>query len=491
MPLESLLLWFAILLLAGVASSLISDRFSVPVLLLYLAVGMLAGSEGIGGIAFDNAALAKSLGIVALVFIIFSGGLDTDWKETRRVAGPGILLSTIGVLLTAAITGALAVLVLGFSPLEGMLLGSIVSSTDAAAVFGVLRSRHINLARPLKPLLEFESGSNDPMAVFLTTGLISVMTVKGTSIAALVPRLLFDMGAGALVGLLMGRIIVLLLKRLKLAYQGLYPVAMVGLILLTYAAAVLLRGNGILAVYLAGLMVGHSEFPNKKLVMNFHDGVAWLMQIVMFVALGLLVFPSRLAPLVWPGLLLTLLLMVVARPLSVFLCLLPFKLNPRAKALVAWVGLRGSVPIILAMFPLMAGIPQADTMFNVVFFVVVASVFIQGTSIPLVARLLKLEVPAEPRTRYPLEFEKTDAIDADMKDLIIPYHSAAVGRTIAELDVPQSLLIVLIARAGSFIIPSGSTVIEGGDVLLVIANAADYAALHEKLVRLSPNAPAE
>ena len=491
MPLEVLLLWFAILLLAGVASSLISDRFAVPVLLLFLAVGMLAGSEGIGGIAFDNAGLAKSLGIVALVFIIFSGGLDTDWKETRRVAAPGILLSTIGVLLTAAITGAFAVLVLRFSPLEGMLLGSIVSSTDAAAVFGVLRSRRINLARPLKPLLEFESGSNDPMAVFLTTGFISVMTVRGTSIAALVPRLLLDMGAGALVGLLMGRIIVLLLKRLKLAYQGLYPVAMVGLILLTYAAAVLFRGNGILAVYLAGLLVGHSEFPNKRLVMNFHDGVAWLMQIVMFVTLGLLVFPSRLAPLVWPGLLLTLLLMVVARPLSVFLCLLPFRLNPRAKALVAWVGLRGSVPIILAMFPLMAGIPMADTMFNVVFFVVVASVFIQGTSIPLVARLLKLEVPAEPRARYPLEFEKTDAIDADMKDLIVPYDSAAVGRTVAELGVPEKLLIVLIARAGSFIVPSGSTVIDGGDVLLVLANADDYTALHQRLARLNPNAPAE
>jgi len=268
-------------------------------------------------------------------------------------------------------------------------------------------------------------------------------------------------------------------------------VAMVGLILLTYAAAVLLRGNGILAVYLAGLLVGHSEFPNKKLVINFHDGVAWLMQIVMFVTLGLLVFPSRLAPLVWPGLLLTLLLMVVARPLSVFLCLLPFKLNPRARTLVAWVGLRGSVPIILAMFPLMAGIPMADTMFNVVFFVVVASVFIQGTSIPLVARLLHLEVPAEPRARYPLEFEKTDAIDADMKDIIVPYDSAAAGRTVAELGVPEKLLIVLVARAGSFIIPSGSTVIEGGDVLLVLANAADCTALHEKLALLNPDAPAE
>ena len=487
MPIENSLLWVAILILASIVSSKLSDRFAIPVLLLFPTVGMLAGSEGIGGIHFDNAGLAKSIGVVALIFIIFSGGLDTDWKATKQVIWPGIVLSTIGVLLTAALTGVFAVLVLKFSLLEGMLLGSIVSSTDAAAVFGVLRSKRIHLARPLKPLLEFESGSNDPMAVFLTSGFISVMTVKDMGVAALVPRLLLDMGVGALVGLLMGKLIVRLIRRLKLAYQGLYPVAMVGLVLLTYAAAVLLRGNGILAVYLAGLTLGQAEFPNKKVILSFHDGVAWLMQIVMFVTLGLLVFPSRVIPLAGAGMLLAFLLMVVARPLSVLLCLLPFKLAPRAKALVAWVGLRGSVPIILATFPLMAGIPQADTMFNVVFFVVVASVFIQGTSIPFVARLLKLEAPPEQRRSYPLEFEKTDAIDADMKDVIVPYDSSAVGRTVAELGVPEKLLIVLISRAGSFIIPSGSTVVEGGDVLLVLANADDYAVLHERLSQPGPN----
>jgi potassium/hydrogen antiporter len=491
MQLESLLLWVAILILAGVASSKLSDKFAIPVLLLFLTIGILAGSEGIGGIEFDNPGLAKSIGVVALIFIIFSGGLDTDWRETRPVVWPGIVLSTLGVLLTAAITGFFAVQVLKFSLLEGMLLGSIVSSTDAAAVFGVLRSKRIHLARPLKPLLEFESGSNDPMAVFLTVGFISVLTVQGTSVLTLVPRLLLDMGVGAAVGLLAGKLIALVLRRLKLAYQGLYPVTMVGLVVLTYAAAVMLKGNGILAVYLAGLLLGHSDFPNKKAIVTFHDGVAWLMQITMFVALGLLVFPSRIAPLLWPGLLLTALLMIVARPVSVLLCLLPFKLAPRAKALVAWVGLRGSVPIILATFPLMAGVARADTMFDIVFFVVVASVFIQGTSIPLVARLLRLEVPAEKPAHYPIEFEKTDAIDADMKDVIVPYASAAVGRTVAELGVPEKLLIVLISRAGSFIIPSGSTVIEGGDVLLILGNDTDYAEFHGKLAELNPDAPTD
>ncbi len=474
MVIETILLWVAVLMFVSVISSKLSDRFAIPVLLLFLTIGMLAGSEGIGRLYFDNAQLAKSIGIVALIFIIFSGGLDTNWKDTKAVVWQGVVLSTVGVLLTAIITGFFAVYILKFSFLEGMLLGSIVSSTDAAAVFSILRSKRISLKSPLKPLLEFESGSNDPMAVFLTVGFISILTVKNMSISILIPRFFLDMGMGALVGYLMARFIVFFVNRLKLYYEGLYPVIMISLVLLIYVIAVFLKGNGILAVYLAGLIIGQAEFPNKKMIVRFHDGLAWLAQIVMFVTLGLLVFPSHILPLMGAGLLLTLLLMLVARPLSIMLCLLPFKMNLRIKAMVAWVGLRGSVPIILATFPFMAGIPQADTIFNIVFFIVIASVLIQGTSIPVISKMLKLDAPWINRTSYPIEFEKTEGVDAELTDIIVPYNSEAEGKMIRDLNVPEKCLIMLISRNDKFVIPSGSTIIEGGDVLLVLSNTEDF-----------------
>jgi len=484
MPIENILLWVAVLIFVSVVSSKLSDKFAILTLLLFLTIGMLAGSEGIGGIYFDDAQLAKSIGVVALIFIIFSGGLDTNWKDTKSVILPGVILSTAGVLMTAVITGFFAVHILKFSLLEGMLLGSIVSSTDAAAVFSVLRSKRISLKQPLKPLLEFESGSNDPMAIFLTVGFISILTVKNMGIAALIPRFMLDMSVGALIGYLMAKFIVFFINRLKLGYEGLYPVIMISLVLLTYVIAVFLKGNGILAVYLVGLMLGKAEFPNKKMIMRFHDGLAWLAQIVMFVTLGLLVFPSHIVPLIGAGFLLTFLLMVVARPVSVLLCLLPFNMNMRKKVMVAWVGLRGSVPIILATFPFMAGIPQADTIFNIVFFVVIASVFIQGTSIPFLSKILKLDVPLANKMNYPIEFEKTAAFDAEMIDVIVPFDSEVVGKRISDLDVPEKCLILLICRQGNFVIPSGSMVIESGDVMLVLANTADFLVFQQMLARL-------
>ena len=484
MQIEYILLWVAVLIFVSVVSSKLSDRFAIPALLLFLAIGMFAGSEGVGGIYFDNAQLAKSIGVIALMFIIFSGGLDTNWKETKSVVLPGVILSTVGVLLTAIITGIFAVYILRFSFLEGMLLGSIVSSTDAAAVFSILRSKRISLRSPLKPLLEFESGSNDPMAVFLTIGFIGIIAANGSNIALLIPKFVLDMGAGALIGYLSARFIIFFINRLKLEYEGLYLALMISLVLLTYVIAVFLKGNGFLAVYIAGLMLGHAEFPNKKMITKFHDGLAWLMQIVMFVTLGLLVFPSHIVPLIGAGLLLTFLLMVVARPVSVLLCLLPFKMSMQKKIMIGWVGLRGSVPIILATFPFMAGIPRADVYFNIVFFVVIASVFIQGTSIPFISKLLKLDVPLAYKRNYPIEFEKTEGIDADLTEAIVPYNSEAVGKRISDLNVPEKCLIMLISRNDKFIIPSGSVVIESGDVMLVLANAADFSAFQKTLAQL-------
>ncbi len=484
MTFEIILLWVSVLLFVSVISSKISDKFAVPVLLLFLAIGMIAGSEGLGGIYFDNAQLAKSIGIVSLIFIIFSGGLDTNWKESKQVLLPGILLSTFGVLFTAIVIGVFAIYVLKFTLLEGLLLGSIVSSTDTAAVFTILRSKKISLKKPLKSLLEFESASNDPMAVFLTISFISLLTLKGLGFVSLIPSFILDMGVGALMGCLMAKGIILLVKHLKLDYEGLYPVVTIALVLFTYVITFLLKGNGILAVYIVGLGLGEAEFPNKKFIMKFHDGLAWISQIVMFVTLGLLVFPSHLIPLIGAGLLITILLMVVARPISVFLCLMPFKLSFTKKLMLSWVGLRGSVPIILATFPFTAGIPQADVYFNIVFFVVIVSVFIQGTSIPFVSRMLKLDAPLQEKKSYPIEFEKVEGIDAELTDVIVPYNSEVIGKMIKELNVPEKCLMMLISRNEKFVIPSGSTVIEGGDVLLVLANTTDLKNFQDILTRL-------
>ncbi len=481
---EFILFWVSILILISIFSSKLSDRFAVPALLLFLVIGMLAGSEGPGGIYFDDPHLAKTIGIIALIFIIFSGGLDTRWKEIRPVVLPGFFLATAGVFLTAFIVGVFSVFILKFSLLEGLLLGAIVSSTDAAAVFSVLRSRHISLKSPLKPLLELESGSNDPMAVFLTLSFIGMLAAKNVSVTAFVSRFVLDMGGGALVGYAMAKTSVWMINRLKLEFDGLYPVLTVSLVLLSYSVASLLQCNGFLAVYLVGLIMGRHEFSNKKMIMRFHDGLAWLMQIVMFLTLGLLVFPSHLLPVMGAGLVIAIVLMILARPASVLACLLPFPMVLRKKVMVAWVGLRGAVPIVLATFPLLAGTPQADTIFNVVFFVVLTSVLIQGTSIPLVSRLLNVSAPLANRRHYPIEFEKIEGIDAELTDLIVPYVSEAVGKRLMELHMPGKCLIVLISRGDRYIIPTGQTVIEGGDVLLVLANEHDLALLQKMLACL-------
>ncbi|MDD5504642.1 MAG: potassium/proton antiporter [Candidatus Omnitrophica bacterium] len=481
MSINTVLLWVAALIFVSVVSSKLSDKFSIPVLLLFLGVGMLAGSEGVGGVGFGNARIAESAGLVALVFIIFAGGFDTKWSDIKPIIKPGMVLSTAGVLITALLTGLFAMRILKFSFLEAMLIGSIVSSTDAAAVFGVLRSKRIRLKEPLKPLLEFESGSNDPMAIFLTVCFISLLTAKDMSPYIFIPRFVLNMGVGALSGIFVSKFIIYLIKRLKLGYEGLYPVILVSLVLLTYSVTIFLKGSGFLAVYILGLMLSKSEFPNKKMMMKFHDGLAWLMQIVMFVMLGLLVYPSHIVPLIGSGLLLTLLLMVIARPVSVFLCLWPFKMSLREKIMVSWVGLRGSVPIILATMPFVSGIGRADTIFNVVFFVVFASVLIQGTSVPFVSRALQLCEPAYKKINYPIEFEKTDSIDADLADVIVPYGSGAVGKKIGDLSIPNDLLVMLVSRDGKFIIPKGSTVLEGGDVILALANKRDLALLNDML----------
>jgi cell volume regulation protein A len=394
MHFDEWLLVSSLLLLLSILAWKVSNRLGIPALLLFLGIGMLAGSDGPGGIYFDNASVAQAVGVVALAFILFAGGLDTEWKLVRPALGGALALSTVGVLLTAAVVAVFALLLLHVSFLEGLLLGGIISATDAAAVFSVLGARKLNLSGKLTPLLELESGSNDPMAVFLTIGLTNLLATPHESVFALLLLFIQQMGIGAIFGLLLGWGAIHLIGRLKLEEAALYPVLTIALVLLAYGLTATLGGSGFLAVYLVGILLGNSAVQRVNRLTGFHDSLAWLMQIAMFLILGLLVFPSRLPAVFVSGLLITGVAIFIARPLSVLITLLPVKMSLREKLFVGWVGLRGAVPIVLATFPLLAGLSKASFLFDLVFFVVLASVLLQGTTVPFVARWLGVIAPA-------------------------------------------------------------------------------------------------
>ncbi|THJ21987.1 MAG: potassium/proton antiporter [Nitrospira sp. CG24E] len=384
---------FSTLVILSIFTIKLSNRFGIPSLVLFLAIGMLAGSDGLGGISFDNPSLVRSLGITALVLILFSGGLDTEWTAVRPILWQGLSLSTIGVLVTALLIGVFVSWVQGFSFLEGLLLGAVVSSTDAAAVFMVLRARKTKIPRRLIQLLEFESGSNDPMAVVLTIALIRLLMEPLTSFGELVVFFVLQMAVGTVIGIAMGEIMRRSFNALDLELEGIYPVLSVALALLTYGLTDYLDGSGFLAVYLAGLVMARKPFTHQQSVLRFHDGLAWLMQVTMFLALGLQVFPTRLVPIAGVGLLVSLFLIFIARPASVHTALAFSPVSLREQTLVAWAGLRGAVPIILATFPIVAGIEKADMIFHMGFFIALTSVVMQGTAIPWLTRLLKIGSP--------------------------------------------------------------------------------------------------
>ncbi len=466
------------LLLAGVLASRLSSRLGVPALLLFLGVGMAAGSDGPGGIDFDDYELAQSLGIVALAFILFSGGLSTVWAEVRPVVRQGAALATIGVLLTALVTGVAASWALDLSLEAGLLIGAIVSSTDAAAVFSVLRSRGVGLRGHLRPLLELESGSNDPMAVFLTIGLLELVTSPDTALIDLVALFASQMAIGAVAGLGAGWLAVQVLNRLSLDHDGLYPVTSLAIVGFTYGSTTLLGGSGFLAVYIAGIAMGRSRFIHKNSLMRFHDGIAWVSQIAMFVVLGLLVFPSELPSVALSAVIVAVVLVVVARPLAVFVALTPFQVPWRDRALVSWVGLRGAAPIILATFPLVEGAPDAILIFDTVFFVVIVSVLVQGTTIPAVARRLGLDAVTAAPVPWPLEPGSAQPPGTSLQELTIPVGSPATGRPLVQLGLPPGTMIVLIEKQGRFVVPTGSTILHPEDRLLVLGNDDTITGLH-------------
>lgn len=465
---EGTLLITGLLIIIAVLLSKASSRLGIPALLFFLGLGMLAGSEGIGGIYFDDPWAAQFLGSTALAYILYSGGLDTKWAHVKQVVKPALTLSTIGVFLTAALLGLFVHLVLNLSLLESFLLGAIVSSTDAAAVFAILRNREVHLRGKIEPLLEFESGSNDPMAVLLTIGLTGLITNGDQSLVELIPFFLIQMSLGALIGFLSGQFFVRLINRLNLKIEGLYTVFSIAIVILIFGFTNSINGNGFLAVYLAGLVMGNKNFIHKRTLRKFHDGLAWLMQIVMFLTLGLLVFPSKIIPITGVGILISVFLIIIARPVSVFLCLIGTDFDVREKLMISWVGLRGAVPIILATFPLLAGVENASLIFNIVFFVVLTSSLVQGSSLTIVSKWLAVQMPLSPKLNrtLPQDIELT----SDGALTIFDVHKGAVacGQKIMDLDIPAEVLIVLVERDGAYIIPRGDITIRDKDRLHVL-----------------------
>lgn len=469
-PIEQMLIGGSLLLMLSVVASKASGRLGVPALLLFLAIGMLAGSDGIGKIYFEDVGLAQALGVVALIFILFSGGLGTHWHEVRPVLVSGIALSTIGVFITTFLVGIVTNIVLGFSLLEGLLLGAIVSSTDAAAVFAVLRAQNVNLKGRITPLIEFESGSNDPMAVFLTMALTGLLINPSSSIPTLILSFIWQMLCGAALGYALGQGMRWVINHIRLGYEGLYPVLMLGLVLFIYAFTAILGGNGFLAVYLAGIVVGNQDFVHKRSLIRFQDGTAWLMQIVMFLALGLLVYPSHMLPVIGSGLLLSAFLVFIARPVSTLITLSMSRMDARAKLMISWAGLRGAVPIILATFPLLAGLPESPLIFNLVFFIVLTSVLVQGSSIPWVAKRLGVTTTSKSNYHYPQEFIPTVNTNSQLIEVDVPPTAPAVGKTVMNLNLPAGVLVLNITRYGETIVPGGASVVRGGDKVLILAN---------------------
>ncbi|QDV27653.1 potassium/proton antiporter [Aureliella helgolandensis] len=468
LSIETLILITGVLLLLGIASNKFSARLGVPVLFVFLVVGMLAGSEGIGGIEFENYSLAYGIGTVALCLILFDGGIRTPYASIRSAWKPAGVLATCGVFITALITGLAASWILGISLWQGLLLGSIVGSTDASVVFSVLRGGGVHIRPKLANTLEVESGSNDPMAIFLTIGLIQVLSGEVPFGIGLLTLFFNQIVLGSIVGIAVGWAGGWLLRHTRLEAAGLYPVMVTALGLFSFGLAAALGGSGFLAVYLTGIVIGNCRPVYHRGILLFHDALAWICQILMFTALGILSFPSRLVEVAIPAILISIVLIFVARPVAVFLCAAPFKFTFRELTFLSWVGLKGAVPITLATFPMLAGLPSASVLFDTVFFVVLVSALVQGWTLPWVARYLKLEVPTRLPPPVTLEISSLTNVDGDIVDYFVDDRCQAAGNMIKNLALPEGVVIALIVRGEQIIPPQGRSMLHRGDHVIVV-----------------------
>lgn len=459
---DGTILLISALLVVGVLTTKFSSRLGVPSLVFFILVGMGLSRF----IYYDNAHLTQLFGILALIVILFEGGLQTKWASTRKVIIPSITLATFGVFLTTAIIGVLAKYILGVSWLEGLLFGAIVGSTDAAAVFAVLGSKNI---RPkLTSTLEAESGTNDPMAIFLTVALIGLINNPESSIWSMLLGLVWQMGFGLVMGWLFGRCSVWIINKINLDSSGLYPVLSMALAILTYSSTAMLHGSGLLAVYVMAVLVGNSDLTYRHSIFRFNEGFAWMMQILMFILLGLLVFPNQLIHVVWQGLALSLLLMFVARPIGVFLSMMFMKFNFKEITFISWAGLRGAVPIVLATYPMMAGIENSQLIFNVVFFVVLTSALVQGATISPLANKLGLAGEEKVSIPHSLELVSISKTNSEIIEIEVEPHSRVAGKELRHAQIPMEALISAVVRDGKIITPKGHTKLQEGDTLYIL-----------------------
>ena len=471
----NILLIGSILLFVSIIVGKTGYRFGVPALLLFLLVGMLFGSDGLG-LQFHNAKIAQFIGMVALSVILFSGGMDTKFKEIRPILSPGIVLSTVGVFLTALFTGLFIWYLSGMSwtnihfPLiTSLLLASTMSSTDSASVFAILRSQKMNLKHNLRPMLELESGSNDPMAYMLTIVLIQFIQSDGMGTGNIIGSFIIQFLVGAAAGYILGKLAILILNKINIDNQSLYPILLLSFVFFTFAITDLLRGNGYLAVYIAGMMVGNHKITFRKEIATFMDGLTWLFQIIMFLMLGLLVNPHEMIEVAVVALLIGVFMIVIGRPLSVFLCLLPFrKITLKSRLFVSWVGLRGAVPIIFATYPVVANVEGSNMIFNIVFFITIVSLIVQGTSVSFVARLLHLSTPLE-KTGNDFGVELPEEIDTDLSDMTITMEMLNEADTLKDMNLPKGTLVMIVKRGDEFLIPNGTLKLHVGDKLLLIS----------------------
>ncbi|MEX2196323.1 MAG: potassium/proton antiporter [Thermoleophilaceae bacterium] len=454
------------LLALGIGLTLVAGRLRVPGLVLFLLLGMAIGSDGLGWIEFGDVELARTIGIIAIVLILFEGGLAAGWDEIRPILPTGLSLATVGTLITAGVTGLAGAWLLDLSTLEGLLLGSIVATTDSAAIFSVLRGS--SLKRRLARTLEAESGLNDPVAILLVLGFIEWIQQPGYGTVDMLGLVSQQLAIGAGVGFLVGWLAVTAFRRVSLATTGLYPVASIAAAALAYGAADVLHGSGFLAVYLAGLALGSARIPARRTVGDFHAGVAWVSQIALFLTLGLLVFPSQLDEVALDGMLIAGVLMFVARPLAAFAATRIGRFSAREALLVGWAGLRGAIPVVFATFPIIEGVREGETLFNIVFFVVLTSTLLQGATFEPLARALGLTT-SEPALPRPLiEIGRIRRLGAEVVEHPVREGDAIVGRVVNELGLPREALVSVIVRGDEALLPRGSTTLDAGDRLHIL-----------------------
>lgn len=472
---ENALLIGSILLFVSIVVSKTGYKFGIPTLLLFLFVGMFFGSDGLG-LQFHNTKEAQFIGILALSIILFSGGMDTKFSEIKPILPQGILLSTMGVLLTTVFTGLFIYWISGFQhtsitmPLTtSLLLAATMSSTDSASVFNILRSQKMNLKHNLRPMLELESGSNDPMAYMLTIVLIQFIQSSGMGAGEIVGSFAIQFIVGAGAGYLLGKLTIFTLNKINLPNQTLYPLLLLSFIFFIFTMTDLFKGNGYLAVYIAGIMVGNTKITNRKEISTFMDGMTWLFQIIMFLALGLLVNPHEMLGIAVVATLIGIFMIIIARPLSVVLCLLPFpKMAVNSKIFVSWVGLRGAVPIIFATYPVVAQVEGASQIFNIVFFITILSLVIQGSTISWFAKFLHLDAPLV-KTGNDFGVELPEEIDTSLRDLVLTEEMLIKGDRLKDMNIPKGTLVMLVKRGDEFIIPNGTVQLHAGDKLLLIS----------------------